>query len=53
MEQRIERTEIPEKASAGPDILGLYLSRARQHRILSREEEAALAARIREGEEAA
>jgi RNA polymerase primary sigma factor len=53
MEQRIERTEIPEKASAGPEVLGLYLSRARQHRILSREEEAALAARIREGEEAA
>jgi RNA polymerase primary sigma factor len=35
------------------DILGLYLSRARRHRILSREEEAALAARIREGDETA
>jgi RNA polymerase primary sigma factor len=53
MEQRIERTEIPEKASAGPEVLGLYLAHARQHRILSRHEEAALAARIREGEEAA
>jgi RNA polymerase primary sigma factor len=53
MEQRIERTEIPEKASAGPEVLGLYLSRARRHRILSRHEEAALAARIREGDEAA
>jgi RNA polymerase primary sigma factor len=53
MEQRIERTEIPEKASAGPEVLGLYLSRARRHRILSRHEEAALATRIREGDEAA
>src|ERR671933_2057023 len=35
------------------DILGLYLSRARRHRILSREEEAALSARIREGDETA
>jgi RNA polymerase primary sigma factor len=53
MEQRIERTEISEKASMGPEVLGLYLSRARRHRILSREEEAALAARIQEGDEAA
>src|SRR3954452_18476387 len=35
------------------DVLGLYLSRARRHRILSREEEAALSARIREGDEPA
>jgi RNA polymerase primary sigma factor len=35
------------------DVLGLYLSRARRHKILSREEEAALAARIREGDETA
>src|SRR5919202_3408346 len=35
------------------DILGLYLSRARRHRILSREEEAALSARIQEGDETA
>jgi RNA polymerase primary sigma factor len=34
-------------------ILGLYLARARQHRILSRREEAGLSARIREGDEAA
>ena len=53
MEQRIERTEISEKISAGSEVLGLYLARARQHRILSRCEEATLSARIREGEEAA
>src|SRR5215204_408972 len=35
------------------DILGLYLSRARRHRILSRREEVALSARIRGGDEAA
>ena len=35
------------------DVLGLYLSRARRHKILSREEEAALSARIREGDEGA
>jgi RNA polymerase primary sigma factor len=53
MEQNIERAEASEKASAGPEILGLYLAHARQHRILNREEEAALAARIQEGDEAA
>jgi RNA polymerase primary sigma factor len=53
MEQRIERTENSEKASTGPEVLGLYLAHARQHRILSREEEAALAARIQEGDETA
>jgi len=35
------------------DILGLYLSHARQHRILSRREEEALAKRIQGGDEAA
>lgn len=35
------------------DVLDLYLSRARQHRLLSREEEAALSARIQKGDEAA
>ena len=35
------------------DVLDLYLSQARQHRLLSREEEAALSARIQEGDEAA
>src|SRR3712207_5235101 len=53
MEQRIEQAGISEKASAGPEILGLYMARARQHRILSRCEEAALAVRIREGDESA
>jgi RNA polymerase primary sigma factor len=53
MEQRTERAEISEKASAGPEVLGLYLSRARQHRILSRQEEASLAARIQQDDEAA
>ena len=53
MEQRIEQTPGPNKTSGGPDVLGLYLSRARQHRILSREEEVTLAARIQQGDEAA
>ena len=35
------------------DIVGLYLWRARRHRLLSREEESKLSARIREGDEAA
>ena len=35
------------------DILGLYLSRARRHKILSRREEAVLSARIQEGDETA
>jgi RNA polymerase primary sigma factor len=35
------------------DVLRPYLSRARRHRILSREEEAALSARIQEGDQAA
>src|ERR671911_931351 len=35
------------------EIVDLYLARARRHRILSREEEATLAARIQEGEETA
>jgi RNA polymerase sigma factor (sigma-70 family) len=42
-----------EDRGAEPDVLGLYLSRARRHRILSRREEAALSARIREGDESA
>jgi RNA polymerase primary sigma factor len=53
MEQRIEQTPGPNKTSGGLDVLGLYLSRARRHRILSREEEVALAARIQQGDEAA
>ena len=35
------------------DILSLYLSRARRHRILSRKEEAALSERIRQGDQTA
>src|SRR5829696_8507215 len=35
------------------EIVDLYLARARQHRILSRHEEATLSACIREGDEAA
>src|SRR5215218_9816049 len=42
-----------EDKSGEQEILGLYLACARQHRILSRSEEAALSARIREGDEAA
>src|SRR5215216_1437939 len=39
--------------SGEQEILGLYLACARQHRILSRSEEAALSARIQKGDEAA
>ena len=53
MEQRIEHTQRHRGSTEGADVLGLYLSRARRHRILSRQEEARLAARIREGDEAA
>jgi RNA polymerase primary sigma factor len=53
MEQKTERTAGSNQAGAGPDILGLYLSRARRHRILSRQEEATLSVRIREGDQAA
>ena len=53
MEQRIERTQDHRGGADGADVLGLYLSRARRHRILRREEEADLAARIQQGDEAA
>ena len=53
MEQRIERTWRHSEAGGGSDALGLYLSRARRHRLLSREEEAALSARIQQGDRAA
>ena len=53
MEQKTKPTAGANKASTEMDILGLYLSRARRHRILSRQEEAALSARIRQGDEAA
>src|SRR5215217_4481409 len=53
IEQKTKPTAGANKASTEMDILGLYLSRARRHRILSRQEEAALSARIRQGDEAA
>jgi RNA polymerase primary sigma factor len=53
MDQKIGWTPGHSKSGGGSRILSLYLSRARRHRILSREEEAALATRIREGDEAA
>ncbi len=53
MEQRIEQASGLNATRGGSSILGLYLSRARRHRILSREEEAVLSARIQEGDEAA
>ena len=53
MEHRIERAVVSRKTDKGTGALGLYLSRSRRHRILSRREEATLSARIREGDEAA
>ncbi|QIN80239.1 sigma-70 family RNA polymerase sigma factor [Rubrobacter marinus] len=54
MEQRVERTSNhSEGTGGGPDILGLYMAQARRHRLLRREEEVALAARIQAGDEAA
>jgi RNA polymerase primary sigma factor len=53
MKQRAKREPIIKETGQRSDILGLYLSRARRHRILSREEEAALSARIQEGDETA
>lgn len=52
MEQRVERV-VGEKIGAGPEALDVYLLRARRHRILIRREEAALAARIQQGDEEA
>jgi RNA polymerase primary sigma factor len=53
MEQKVERAATSGRGGAGPEVVGLYLSRARQHRILSRREEAALSARISQGDETA
>jgi RNA polymerase primary sigma factor len=50
MEQRIERTSGANGAGGGSNALSLYLSRAREHRILGREEEAQLSSRIQEGD---
>ena len=52
MEQKVERA-VGGRGEVGPEVLGLYLSRARRHRILSRREEAALSARISQGDETA
>ena len=51
MEQRTEQASGFDRASGGSGVLGLYLSRARRHRILTRQEEADLAARISQGDE--
>jgi RNA polymerase primary sigma factor len=53
MKQTTERVSGSNKTGRDSDILGLYLSRARRHKILSRREEAALALRVQEGDEAA
>ena len=50
MEQRAERVS---NHSGGTDVLGPYMAHARRHRLLKREEEAVLAARIQAGDEAA
>ncbi len=53
-ERRMEQRSGSDKAGADTSILRLYLSRARRHRLLSRQEEAALSRRIRhQGDEAA
>jgi RNA polymerase primary sigma factor len=51
MEQKIERIASYDKPSAEPSVFGLYLSQARRHRLLSRQEEAALAKRIGQGDQ--
>ncbi len=53
MEQRIDRSSNQSEGGGGTDILGLYMAQARRHRLLSRDEEAALCARIQAGEDAA
>ena len=53
MEQKIEQATGFGRSEAGPEVLSLYLSRARQHRILSRREERVLSTRISEGDETA
>jgi RNA polymerase primary sigma factor len=51
MEQRTEQASGFDRASGGSGVLGLYLAQARRHRILTREEETDLAARISQGDE--
>jgi RNA polymerase primary sigma factor len=52
MKQKTDRA-VSERTEEESDVLGMYLLRIRRHKILSREEEVALAKRIQEGEEAA
>lgn len=52
MEQRVER-EKGQRNAAGEGVLGIYLSRTRRHKILSRRQERLLSLRIQEGDEAA
>ncbi len=52
MEQRIERP-VSERVEAGPEAVNVYMLRAQRHRILSRRDEAALCARIHQGDEEA
>ena len=52
MEQTIERP-VSGRAEAGPEAVNVYMLRARRHRLLSRRDEAALCARIRQGDEEA
>ena len=51
MEQKTERIASYDKPRAEPSVFGLYLSQARRHRLLSRQEEAALAERIGRGDQ--
>ena len=51
MEREIERTSGGSEAVRRPDALGLGPSQAWQHRLLSRQEEAALAERIGRGDQ--
>src|SRR5919202_6971135 len=53
MGQKVEQAAVSARKEAGPEILSLYLRRARRHRILSRQEEATLSTRIQDGDEAA
>ncbi len=53
MEQKIEQTSRTNETGGSADVLGLRPSRAWQHKILSRQEEGALATRIRQGDDEA
>src|SRR5215210_844480 len=53
MEQKIEQAAGSGRNEAGSEVLGLYLTRARRHAILSRTQEANLSGRIRQGDESA